>query len=160
MSAPELPRAARTSDLSPRTRYALGALMLAFGGFIVAIALRWIDIAPTRGTPYWIVGLAGGLFSLAGIALLLPTRLSRALDVVGALLFSGFANLGLWVGFGPGERQFSGSFSAGPVGTAGGGNASLGRFMFGTMGILVAVVALLAWRRVFRPRNGSDPPES
>ena len=152
MEAPQPPRIASTADVSPRGRYAIGALAVAIGAFIIAIALRWIDIAPTRGTPYWIVGLAGVVFALAGVALFLPQRPSRAQDVVGALLFSAFAAIGLWVGFGPGEREFSGSMSAGPVAVGAMTGASVGRFVFGAMGIVVALIALVAWRRVFRPR--------
>ncbi len=158
MDAPQPPRVASTADVSPRQRYTIGAIAVAIGAFIIAIALRWIDIAPTRGTPYWIVGLAGSVFALAGVALLLPRRRSRAQDVLAALLFSAFAAIGLWVGFGPGEREFSGSMSAGPIAVGGTAGEGIGRAVFGAMGIVVALIAGVAWRRVFRPRASTGAP--
>ncbi|HZQ61828.1 MAG TPA: hypothetical protein VFC24_10790 [Casimicrobiaceae bacterium] len=133
-----------------RERTIIAAIMLAAGAGIIAIALGWIDIAPTPGTPRWVVGLAGSVFAFAGVALLLPPQDSRAQNLIGALLLSAFAAIGLWIGFGPGERHFLASLSGGAAVASSGGHEGLGRFVFGTMGVLVALCALAVWRRVFR----------
>jgi hypothetical protein len=115
--------------------------------------MRWIDVPPAPGVPYWIVGLAGSIFVLAGIAVALPQRTTRLQDLLGALLFTAFATMGLWIGLGPGRRQFSGGISVGPVTLGGGSNEMVGRIAFTAMGVLVSLIALRAWRRVFRRRD-------
>jgi hypothetical protein len=143
-------------SISPAMRIACGSGCLAFGIFIVAAGFRLVDLQPARDVPHWIVAVAGAVITLAGVAILLPQKPSRAHDVIGALLLSGFALIGLWVGFGPGERAFSTRASAGAVsiGVPGEGEWP-GRLAFGLGGVLVAAMAVWAWRRVFRPRDGA-----
>lgn len=141
------------SELSVRTRAAVAVFCIGFGLFICAAAMRWINVPPAAGVPYWIAGLAGLVFVLAGIAVALPQRASRLQDLLGALLFTAFAALALWIGFGPGPRHFSGGISVGPVAFGGEGDGTIGRIMFGAMGILVALIAIKAWRRLVRPRD-------
>jgi len=144
--------------LSGWGRAAVACFCIGFGAFICAAALRWIDVRPAPGVPYWIAGLAGAVFALAGIAIALPQRPSRVHDALGALLFSAFAAIGLWVGFGPGPRAFSGSASIGPLAVGGGGGETIGRIAFGAMGVVVSLIAVLAWRRLFRPRDARGQP--
>ena len=139
-------------------RAAVACSCIGSGAFICAAALRWIDVRPAPGVPYWIAGLAGVVFALAGIAIALPQRPSRVHDALGALLFSAFAAIGLWVGFGPGPRAFSGSVAIGPVAVGGGGGETIGRIVFGAMGVVVALIAVLAWRRLFRPCDAAGQP--
>ena len=141
------------STLSGIARAGIAAFCVGFGAFIGAAAMRWIDVPPAPGVPYWIVGLAGAVFALAGIAIALPQRATRLQDVLGALLFSAFASIGLWIGFGPGERHFGGGMSVGPVAFGGDSGDMTGRVAFGAMGVLVSLIAVAAWRRVFRPRD-------
>ena len=119
--------------------------------FICTAAMRWIDVPPAPGVPYWIAGLAGAVFVLAGIAIALPQRTMRLQDLLGALLFTAFATIRLWIGFGPGQWNFSGGMSVGTVALGGESNEMGGRIAFGAMGVLVSLIALRAWRRVFRP---------
>lgn len=151
MSAPaHATTSAVDANASARSRHIVAIACLIAGAGIIAIALRWIDIPPTPGTPRWVVGLAGCVFALAGVALLLPQGQSRAQHLVGALLLSAFASIGLWIGFGPGERHFSASVSAGAAVAYSEGHEGLGRFVFGTMGVIVALCALAVWKRLFR----------
>jgi len=142
--------------LSGKARAGVAVFCIGFGVFICAAATRWIDLPPAPGVPLWIVGLAGAVFVLAGMAVALPQRTSRLQDVLGALLFTAFATVGLWIGFGPGQRKFSGGLSVGPVAFGGESNEMVGRIAFGAMGVLVLLIALTAWRRVFRLRSGDD----
>lgn len=145
-----------SSELSGRPRVAVAAFCICFGLFIIAAGLRWVDIEPSRGVPHWIVGLAGAVFLLAGIAIALPRPPSRWHDLIGALLFTAFATIALWIGFGPGERRFSGGVSAGGLAVHGSGGSGVGRFVFGAMGVLLLLMALVAWGRLFRPRSDAD----
>lgn len=156
---PSGPRSASAGELTGRPRVAVAAFCIGFGLFICAAGLRWVDVKPSPGVPHWILGLAGVVFLLAGIAIALPRPPSRWHDVIGALLFTVFATMGLWIGFGPGERRFGGGLSAGGLAVHGAGSSSVGRFVFGGMGVLVLLIALVAWRRVFRRRpEASEEP--
>jgi hypothetical protein len=147
---------ASVSDLPPRTRALVVCGLAGFGLFMLAVGLRIVGIAPSRGVPYWLVDLVGVLFLLAAVAAALPARPSRLHDVVGALIFTGFAVMALWIGAGPGERHFGGTgLSLGPVTVEVSSGPSVGRVAFTVAGALIALVAVLAWRRVFRRR---DPP--
>ena len=138
------------------TRYAMAALCGALGAFLVAIGLEVVKITPAQGVPYWIVGLSGALFLIGALGIALPQRATRAQAVLAALMYTGFAAMGLWVGFGPGERHFSGSASIGPLGFGNAGGSTLGRALFGAGGVLVALIAATAWRRALRPRDPVD----
>jgi hypothetical protein len=141
------------------TRLFPAALCGALGAFLVAIWLGFVKIVPARDVPYWIFGLAGALFLIAALGIALPQRATRLQAVLAATMYTGFAYMGLWIGFGPGERHFSGSASIGPVTFGNVGSTTLGRVMFGAGGLLAALVALLAWRRALRPRDPSiDAP--
>jgi hypothetical protein len=161
--APKTPAAtvqatARTSNISsrpgPRARALIVAGLLGFGLFLLAAAFPVVDVQPSRGVPYWIVGSTGVIALLGGVAVLLPPRASAGSDVVGALLFSAFAGLALWVGFGPGERHFNGGVLFGGIGWSGAANVSLGRIMFGLGGVLIGWVALYCWWRALRRLSG------
>jgi hypothetical protein len=148
------------SPVSMTTRVVAGLGCVAFGAFILAAAFRLIPIEPSRGVPHWIVGVAGMCFSIAGVALLLPQRPSRLHDALGASLFTLFATMGVWVGFAPGERHFSGGVSIGPIAASGFDGEAVGRFAFGTMGVLVGLLAIFTWRRAFRKRNDDSSAPS
>ena len=107
---PSEPGSASVGSLSGNARAGIAVLCIGFGLFICAAAARWIDVQPAPGVPHWLVGLAGAIFVLAGIAVALPQRPTRVQDFVGALLFAAFAAMGLWIGFGPGDRRFNESF--------------------------------------------------
>jgi hypothetical protein len=153
-----MPSAATTSVASGWSRIVIACSCIGAGAFICAAALRWIDVRPAQGVPYWIAGLAGVVFLVAGIAVALPQHPSRIHDALGATLFTAFATIALWVGFGPGPRAFNGAASIGPVSVGGiGGGETLGRIVFGIMGVVVLFIAAIAWRRLFRPRDTGEP---
>ena len=53
-----------------------------------------------------------------------------------------FSSVFLWVGFGPGEREFQTTSLFGGVTTTGEGNSSFGRFLFGGAGLLFGLITL------------------
>jgi hypothetical protein len=116
--------------------------------------------------PLWVGGLAGGVFILAGLALVLrwfaggdpndgempksaPLWLRAVHYLMGLACIGALAAIGTWVAFGPGERAFSMS-----VPFLGGGPANqwLGRTVFGFGALLTWGFFLLAavswWRKL------------
>ena len=127
---------------------AFGGLFFLVGSFVVLIAADIIHADPSSfNAPRWVVGAAGGVFMIAGIMVALQgsfgpggiqTRLYLWLQFLfGMGLMVLFSSVFLWVGFGPGEREFSSSTSLGPVSVSGSGNMSMGRIMFGGGGIMM-----------------------
>lgn len=125
-----------------------GGLFFLAGSFIVLIAADIIHADPSSfNAPRWVVGAAGGVFMLAGILVALhgsfgpggmQTKLYLWLQFLfGMGLMVLFSSVFLWVGFGPGEREFSSSTTIGPITTSGSGNVSMGRIMFGGGGVLM-----------------------
>ena len=149
---PRLVDGGSMGDVSPRGRALIAAGLIGFALFMFAAAFQWIDVRPSRGVPYWIVAVVGVIAALAGIAVALPQRASRLNDFLGAILFTAFAVVPLWIGFGPGPRTFGGGIAIGPIGFGFGGETA-GRVVFGIVGVLVALIAVYAWRRAFRRRD-------
>ena len=142
---------------------AFGGLFFLVGAFVVLLAADVIPSDPSDfNAPRWVVAAAGAVFMLAGamVALqaafgpdgeqnLLYLWLQFLLGLAFMLLFTAIP---LWIGFGPGEREFSTSASVGPVTTSSGGGASIGRFVFGGSGILMIFATLAMayanWKKI------------
>jgi len=127
---------------------AFGGIFFLAGSLIVLIAADIIHADPSSfNAPRWVVGAAGGVFMIAGIMVALQgsfgpggmqTKLYLWLQFLfGMVLMVLFSSVFIWVGFGPGEREFSSSTSLGPVSVSGSGNMSMGRIMFGGGGIMM-----------------------
>ena len=114
-----------SKPLPPVARILLGLLCLA-GGLPPALAA--FDLGPLRSSdingPPWLGLVAGGVFILAGLALLLGDGKQRAANSPRAFLFVGtiygcFAAIANWIAFGPGPRactvSFAGFFFDGPL---------------------------------------------
>jgi len=125
-----------------------GGIFFLAGSFVVLIAADIIHADPSSfNAPRWVVGAAGGVFMIAGIMVALQgsfgpegmqTKLYLWLQFLfGMALMVLFSSVFLWVGFGPGEREFSTTTSLGPVSVSGSGNVSMGRIMFGGGGLLM-----------------------
>ena len=63
-------------------------------------------------------------------------------NVLGCAILAAFAAISGWIGFGPGEREFSSSVSLPFWNSEGQGSASLGRAAFGFGSILCAAFAI------------------
>lgn len=90
---------------------------LAFGApglFLVGVGAGAIEVDPSSvRAPYWLIGMLGGMFTLAGAWLATRgTPLESGLKlVVGPAILIGMLVALHWVAFGPGERQCTGSVS-------------------------------------------------
>jgi hypothetical protein len=65
--------------------------------------------------------------------------------LLAAILFSMFATVFGWIGFGPGPRAFSTAIAILNGATYGSASARSGRIVFGTFAALVAVLAIVIW---------------
>jgi hypothetical protein len=129
----------------------LGFMMaMAFTGaglFIILVSFDLIHSSPENfHAPRMIVACIGLVFFLAGLLMFMGVIFSAEelrhpillwLQFLLVLLaMAAFSGVFLWVGFGPGEREFQTSASIGPVSTTGEGNSVIGRIMFGGFGLL------------------------
>lgn len=95
--------------------------------------------------PRWVIGSAGGLFVLVGVAIIAHRHVFLP-SLILPIILTLFAAVFGWVGLGPGKREFDGglpfvSFEF---------NNWLGRGVFGFFGILMGLVAAYSWFRFYR----------
>jgi Mn2+/Fe2+ NRAMP family transporter len=69
---------------------------------------------------------------------------------IGALFISVFAAIPAWIAFGPGEREFSSSFSFGGFSGTSHAEASIGRIVFGIGAVAAGLIAVFVWTRWLR----------
>ena len=122
----------------------LALIAIACGGYILLIASGVIDAEPANDTPYWVVGLAGLAFVLAGFMIFLRNH-SRALDLFAAVLLGAFTMMAVWVAFYSSGEGFSGGIPFLPRGM----NVSAGRVMFGLGALMCFAGFLYALKRFF-----------
>jgi hypothetical protein len=151
-----------TAELTPRARLVFALLAMAAG--LAPMALTTGLVTPRPGSmraPEWVVFLAGCTFFVAGWLILLPEHWVRTRGFLGAMLLSGFAAVFDWVGFGPGERHFSGGLSIGPLFSSGASDELTGRIVFGIAAVSMSLLALWVWARWLRsllePEAASSP---
>lgn len=114
-----------TKPLTPVARIGFGLLCVACG---LPPALAAFDLGPLHSAdingPPWLGLVAGGVFILAGLALILGDGKRQSANGPRALLFVGtiygcFAAIANWIAFGPGPRacsvSFAGFFFDGPL---------------------------------------------
>ena len=133
----------------------VGGLPLLMGGFIVLLSL---DIIPSDESafhaPRWVAAAAGGVFMVAGMAVIWQNSFTHLQDViwykvvshllVGGIFLS-FTIIFNWVAFGPGEREFSSSVSIPFISfERADSNASSGRFFFGIFALLLDIGVIYA----------------
>jgi len=155
------------TDLSPRGVIVLGLIVMAGGVAPILGALEIIPYPLTKGTPVWVGVAVGGVFILGGAALIngyvfgggknfdtaAPPRVRALQNALGFAMLAGFAAIAGWIGFGPGEREFSSSISLPFWYSEGRGNVSLGRAAFGLGSIVCAAMAIAVAFRSFRKRQ-------
>ena len=132
----------------------MGLLFAGVGGFILLAAADIIHIDPeSLHAPRWVFGAIGLMFFLAGIMVIAQVIAGAGAEQIVLFqwlqfilvlgMMASFAAVFIWVGLGPGEREFQGSTSIGPISFSNGGNQIMGRCMFGGFGILTGLGTLL-----------------
>ena len=170
---------ASNSGLTPRGAIAFGVLFMACGTYPVLAGLGMVPMNPTPGTPAWVVVATGGMFILAGLAIIVDYAMAGPLQADGSLPESaplflrvtqyvlGLAIVGLmfavfaWIAFGPGQRQFSSSISLPFWSSSGRSSERSGRIAFGIgagfMGLFLVLAAVSGAKRLWRgDRGGSE----
>ena len=122
----------------------LALIAIACGGYALLIAAGVIDAEPANGTPYWVIGLAGLAFVIAGFMIFLRNY-SRALDLFAAILLGAFTLVAGWVAFYSSPEGFSGGIPLLPRDM----NVSFGRIMFGLGTLMCFAGFLYALKRFF-----------
>jgi len=101
------------APLPPVARLLAGLLCLAAG---VLPILAAFDLGPLHARdingPPWLGIAAGGVFALAGVAVLLGASAPLLSGALVFLILGAFAAIGNWIAFGPGPRECSGGFTA------------------------------------------------
>jgi hypothetical protein len=128
---------------------AMAIVMICCGGFILLIASGVVPAQSANDTPMWVVGLAGVVFVIAGVMIMLRNY-SRLLDLFAALILASFAIIGGWVAFFGSAEGFSGGIPFLPHDM----NVSLARSLFGFGAFLCCAMFVYALRRFVSP---SDP---
>jgi hypothetical protein len=137
---------------STRSNYYMAAIAAATGAYFVVVGAGLLPIPggpKNLHGPLWLVACVGLAFFLASIAIViqtlghanaagdLPAGAPRWMSVVqysmGLAIFICFGLISSWVAFGPGEREFSGSFLFFSHAT----NAVIGRTAFGIGAVII-----------------------
>lgn len=140
-----------------------GAIFFIVGAFVVLLAAGIIPSDESSfNAPRWVIGAVGLVFMLAGTMVALqgafaPDPESSLLYlwlmlIIGTALMLLFSSVFLWVGLGPGEREFSTTTTIGAVSASGQGSETSGRVIFGGGGMLMLLfTALMAygnWKKI------------
>jgi len=145
------PKRAQPTGQEPAPWIGIAAILA--GIFPIAAATGLIQVDPdSMHAPRWVIASAGGLFLLAGAAIL-SRRHPFLPSLILPLLLTLFAAVFGWVGLGPGEREFDGGLPF----VSGDFNTRLGRGLFGSFGILIGLVALYAWLLFYRQWLAQHP---
>lgn len=121
------------------------------GLFIVLIAGDVIRVDPdTIHSPRWVLAAAGMVFMIGGVMAGAGPTHALLNDVLAGVLIGCMASIATWIAFGPGEREFTGSVSLGPVAIGGESGASVGRIAFGVSSILLWALVVFVVHRVVK----------
>lgn len=131
----------------------MGFMSAAMGAFFMLAGADVIHLDPESvHAPLWVIAAAGTVFFLAGMMIIFQGIAGPGAEqitlykwlqyflVLGMLV--SFAAIFIWVGLGPGEREFESSVTLGPVGIIGQGSEFLGRCLFGGFGLVLGFIVI------------------
>ncbi|MDX1585883.1 MAG: hypothetical protein R3222_04030 [Balneolaceae bacterium] len=128
----------------------IGWLMTVAGLAVIALALGLLPVEQSQfGAPRWIMGMAGGIFVMAGLMMVWGEGSSWN-NLLAALLLTMMGLVGGWVGFFGTDEGFSGGFPFLPDAV----NISIGRGLFGIGALTCFLMAAYAFRLQFEHQNG------
>jgi hypothetical protein len=140
---------------------ALGLLVMAMGGFIVAVGTGMVPVPDESiHAPRWVIVVAGLAFVFAGVSVVQQAFQIEAFKYVpGLVIVLALAAVANWVAFGPGDRSGEGTLTVVgipiPVTSQIAGRVAFG---FGAVVIdLLLVAGLVHW---FRNRSGTARPSA
>jgi hypothetical protein len=151
--------------LSPGATAWVGALCALMGLVILFVALGIIPTDESKlRAPHWVVGAAGLMFFLAGIAILTgpppdtpeASRTTWRTFLLGLGIVGALAAVFNWVAFGPGPRAFGGSVSIPFVSVSGASSERSGRIAFGIAAVVIDAFAVWVIVRGLRDLLGRE----
>jgi hypothetical protein len=151
--------------LSPGATAWVGALCALMGLVILFVALGIIPTDESKlHAPHWVVGAAGLMFFLAGIAILTgpppdtpeASRTTWRTFLLGLGIVGALAAVFNWVAFGPGPRAFGGSVSIPFVSVSGASSERSGRIAFGIAAVVIDAFAVWVIVRGLRDLLGRE----
>lgn len=119
-----------------------GGIASAVGLFIIVVSI-WGDDSGFHA-PRWVVGAAGAVFLLAGLAIFSQDHPILS-SLLRALLLTSFGAVFTWVSFGPGDREFSTSVSIPFLTFSRSSSQISGRICFAPGALLLDGAALYTW---------------
>lgn len=166
---------------TPRSAIVIGIIAMLCGAYPLLVGLGVVHVHPAPGARAWVAVAIGGMFILAGLAIIngyavagaakpdgsLPdgapffvrvTQYVLGLAIVG-LMFAVFA----WVAFGSGERHFSSSISVPFWSSSGRSSDRSGRIAFGIAAGLIGLFLVLSTvsgaKSLWRISRGASKPD-
>ena len=170
-----------TSIPTPRGAVFIGIIAMLCGVYPILVGLGVVHVRRAPEAQPWVAIAMGGMFVLAGLAIIngyavagasradgsLPdnapffvrvTQYVLGVGIVG-LMFAVFA----WVAFGPGERHFSSSISLPFWSSSEHSSERSGRIAFGIaagfMGLFLVLSAVSGAKSLWRASRGASKPE-
>lgn len=124
------------------------AVFMGAGLLIVLMAVDVIPIDPASlYAPRWVLATAGVVFVIGGVMASVGQRHPLLNEGLAGLLIGCMALIATWIAFGPGEREFSGGISLGPLAIGGSTAPSLGRVVFGLSAVLLWALVVYVIQR-------------
>ena len=119
------------------------------GLIIIALSLDLLPVDDSMfGAPVWVVGIAGSIFTITGLMILLGEK-SKINNLLAAFLLTGMGLIGGWVGLFGSDEGFSGGIPFLPETV----NISLARSLFGMGALICFLMAAYAFKLQFESKN-------
>ena len=166
---------------TPRGAIVIGIIAMLCGTCPVLAGLGVVHVRPAPGVQAWVAVATGGMFMLAGLAIINGYAIAGAAKPDGSLpdgapffvrvmqYVLGLAIVGLmfavfaWIAFGSGERHFSSSFSVPFWSSSGRSSDRSGRIAFGIatglIGLFFAVSAVSGAKSLWRASREASRPQ-
>lgn len=127
----------------------MGWLFIAIGLTVIALSLNLLPVVDSVfGAPKWIVGIAGSIFAIAGLIMLLGEK-SKINNLLAGCLLAGLGLIGGWVGLFGSDEGFSGGLPFLPETV----NISLARSIFGMGALICFLLAAYAFKLQYEYKN-------
>lgn len=144
-------RSKRPKSRGDRPPLWFGAIFLLAGGFIAAIGAGFIPVEPESvHAPGWVIIACGLVFAMGGVMCYTESLGDNVNSLFACVLLVAFASVFSWVAFGPGEREFTGSGSIGPIAVVERVGETMGRIAFGFGAIMIWTITAAVAVRWFR----------
>lgn len=129
-----------------------GWLFIVMGFAVMAFSLGLLPVDESMvGAPKWIVGIAGSIFAIAGLIMLLGEK-SKINNLLAGCLLAGMGLIGGWVGLFGSDEGFSGGLPFLPDTVT----ISLARSVFGMGALICFLLAAYAFKLQFEYNNRGD----